>query len=313
MNTSPKQIGLIGVGPMAALHAAALAQVEGLKIAYCTSRSQDKADAFAAAHGIPRGRTLDSVMAAPDADALWLVAPWEVMGPAALELGTLGLPLFLEKPVGMTLEESEAVRDRLTVPHMVGLNRRYYEIIRHGVDLVAAAGGARAVEVHMPEDVSRINTSQSARAPELWPFLNSVHLIDLFRVFAGEPEAIHAFNRGTTPAERSFMGVIDFAGGARGLYNSQWYAPGGWRVAVYAQDLTLVYQPIEQLQVLRRGVPPEIIGPLGADAVCKAGLVGQARAFEHLLRQGALPAGAADMTEYCKSVALVAALTTVTR
>ena len=55
-------IAMLGVGPMAAQHAAALNEVPGIRIASCASRNQEKSDAFAAAHGITDARLFDDVV-----------------------------------------------------------------------------------------------------------------------------------------------------------------------------------------------------------------------------------------------------------
>jgi predicted dehydrogenase len=303
------KLGLIGVGPMAALHAQAIAEVERLRIDTCVSRSADRASAFAQAHGVRQGRVLEEFLARPDVDALWVVAPADAMAEVAVQLSALGLPMFLEKPVGLSLEETQRVRQAVAVPNMVGLNRRFYEVVQHGLRLAEQAGGVRAVEVHMPEDVGPHAPPNAPAIQAQWQFANSVHLIDLFRLFAGEPAAIRSANEVRSRADRSFASLIAFEGGASGIYNAQWYAPGRWRVTIYADDLCLVYEPIEQLTVIRRPRAIEVIKPTGADARVKAGLAGQAAAFGDLVRTGRLAPHAADLADYEKSVALVDALT----
>jgi predicted dehydrogenase len=217
--------------------------------------------------------------------------------------------MFLETPVGLDPAETERVRDAVRVPHMVGLNRRFYEVIGRGRDLVRERGGVRAIEVHVPEDPGRAPAKHSAATLRQWPFANSIHLIDLFRLFAGEPAAVTTSNVVRGGGDRSYNGLVRFESDARGVFHSQWYAPGGWRVALYADDLSIVYQPIERAQVLRRGQRAETLAPMGADARYKAGLHGQAAAFARLLRDGRLPEGAADLADYARSVALVQSLT----
>lgn len=303
------ELALVGVGPMAAQHAKAIAEVDGLRITSCASRNRANAESFAAEHGIARARTIDEVRAKPEADALWLCVAADAMAETAGDFATLGLPMFLEKPVGLDPAETEAVRDRISVPHMVGLNRRFYEVLRRGRDLIEAAGGLRAVEVHMPEDVAAAPAKHGARTRRQWQYANSVHLLDLFRFFAGEPAEVTAMNDVRSDADRSYNALIRFAGGARGIYNGQWYAPGGWRVALYADDLSIVYQPIETAEIRWRGAAPEKLLPEGADARLKAGLWAQADAFRELVVTGRLPDGAADLAEYARSVALVDRLT----
>lgn len=302
-------VALVGIGPMAIQHVQAIAAVDGLRIASCASRDRGRAEAFAAEHGIARARTPDEVLASPEADALWLCVSADAMAEITCTFAALGLPMFLEKPVGLDTAETEAVRDRVTVPHMVGLNRRFYEVIRRGHDLVEAAGGLRGIEVHMPEDVAAVPTKHGARTRRQWQFANSVHLVDLFRFLGGEPADVITMNEVRDDADRSYNALIRFESGAHGIYNGQWYAPGGWRVALYADDLSIVYQPIETGEVRRRGAPPEPLRAEGPDTRLKAGLWAQAEAFRDLIASGRTPEGAADLADYTRSVALVDRLT----
>jgi predicted dehydrogenase len=304
-------VALVGAGPMAAEHARVLHEVEGFRLVSCVSRTREHAEEFARAAGIASARSLDEVLARPEADALWVCVSADAMASAATACAGCGLPMFLEKPVGLDPAETGRALDAVRVPHMVGLNRRFYEIVRHGHDLVRESGGLRAIEVHMPEDLGRVPARHAPRALRQWQFANSVHLIDLFRYFAGEPASVTASNVVRSVRDRSYNGLVRFETGARGIFHSQWYAPGGWRVALYADDLSIVYQPIERAQVLRRGRGAEPLMPAGPDARYKAGLHGQASAFVRLVRDGRLPPGAADLADYARSVALVQRLTAV--
>jgi len=294
---------------MAGLHVRAIGEVEGLKVASCMSRSLERAQAFAARHGIERPRTLEDFRRDPGVDALWVVAPADAMADAAIQLSGLGLPMFLEKPVGLDPGETRRARERIAVPNMVGLNRRFYEVVQHGVELAQAAGGVRAIEVHMPEDVGPDAPANAPAIQAQWQFANSVHLVDLFRLFGGEVAEISSMNAVRSQADRSFASLLRFEGGATGIYNAQWFAPGPWRVTVYADDLCLIYQPIEQLTVVRRPRLTEVVTPRGADTRAKPGLAGQAAAFRDLVRTGRLPPAAVDLADYERSVALVDALT----
>ena len=305
----PKRLALVGVGPMAALHAQAIAEVDGLQIDVCMSRDPERAADFAARHGLPRSLPLSDLAEAPDVDGFWIVAPAEAMASVATTFAGYGLPMFLEKPVGLSLEETRGVRQAIATPTMVGLNRRFYEVIQRGLALVEAAGGVRAVEVHMPEDLAGAASANSAAVKAAWPFANSVHLIDLFRLFGGEPASVTTRNQVISVEDRAFAGMIEFEHGAGGLFSAQWYAPGGWRVSVYAKDLTLQFQPIEQLTIIRRPRAQEVITASGRDARLKPGLFGQAQAFRDLLNTGRLEKPGADLADYERTVALVKALT----
>ena len=294
---------------MAAHHADALLQLPGVRLVACTSRSLERAQAFAEEHGIERGRTYSDLLEDPAADALWVVTPAEVTAIVAVELASLGLPLFLEKPVGLSLEETEQTATRIRVPAMVGLNRRYYEVIREGARLLDEEGGIRSIEVHMPEDLARAAQHHPERVLRQWQFANSVHLIDLFRFFAGEVAEVITLNEADDLHRRSYSALLRFHGGASGVFHARWYAPGGWRVTVYGEDLCIVYQPIEEGLIFRRGAGVEALTPSGPDLWAKAGFVGQAAAFVALVTGGEAPPKTPTLADYTKTVGLVDLLT----
>lgn len=303
------RIALLGVGPMASFHAKALAELADVKVVSVASRDPAKARAFADQHGIAAARTTDDMLADPQADALWVVAPCDVMAPLAERAAATGLPLFLEKPVGLSAAETDAVASCLTVPTMVGLNRRYYEVIQAARDVVRKAGGLRAIEIHMPEDLTRVPPGKHAdRTLAQWQFANSVHLLDLFRFFGGEVVEVQTMNAVPGVLDRSYNALLRLESGAIGHYNAQWYAPGGWRVALYADDVMVELKPVEKATLFRRGAEVQVLEPSGADARLKAGLYGQARAFAALL-SGRPDPDAADIAEYARSVRLVERLT----
>jgi len=283
---------------------------EGVELVACASRSQDKADAFAAEHDIARPTTVETLLADPQVDGLVVVAPAGMMHEVARDAAGAGLPLLLEKPVGMDTQETRAAVDAVCVPNMVAVNRRFYEVIRRGKQILEEAGGVRFIEVHMPEDLRAVADRYSGKPLENWQYGNSIHLLDLFRFFGGEIESVETNNTFGEYWDRSYSALLTFETGARGLYNAQWYAPGPWRVSVYADNVMVRFEPIEKASVVRGpGRQLSEILPEGADAAVKAGLTGQAEAFAHLVRTGTLADGASDLADYFKSVELVAALT----
>lgn len=305
------RLGLIGVGPMAKLHAAAFHLVEGVSVAKCASRSLDKAKTFAAENGIGEGVTLDALLDNPDVDGLVIVTPAAQMAEVSLRAAATGLPLFMEKPVGLDADETQAAAQAITQPNMVGLNRRFYEVLRKGKELIDAAGGARFIEIHMPEDIRAVEHLYQGKALHNWQYGNSVHLIDLFRFFGGEAVSAKPHTTQRDWWDRSYCGIVDFENGARGVYNAQWYAPGPWRISVYARDLAIYFAPIERGLVMRMpGRQTSELVAEGHDATLKAGFYGQAEAFATLLRTGKPVEGAADMKDYLRSVELIRDLTT---
>lgn len=306
---SSVKIAMIGCGVTAAHHAAALQRCPDVTVVACASRNREKAEAFAQRFGIARAGTVDEILDTPDADALWVVVPIAAMAETVTAAAKTGLPLFMEKPVGLTSAETALVRDRVHVPHMVGLNRRFYEVVQQTKALAQQHGGARFVEVHMPEDVARLTPYHPEDVLRHWQVANSVHLIDLFRYFAGNVSSVQSNNDVHGLADRGYSALLSFQGGARGVYNAQWYAPGGWRVCVYAKDMCVVLQPIEKPVVHIRGQDPRPLVPQGPDVELKAGFYGQVQAFVDLVKGRGRAEAMADLGDYLQSVQLVERLT----
>ncbi|MBC7952318.1 MAG: Gfo/Idh/MocA family oxidoreductase [Rhodospirillaceae bacterium] len=310
IDATPIDIALVGVGPVSAWHVAALKRIPGVRISACAARSMERAQAFAAEHDIPRARLIDDMLANPEADGLIVVVPAHVMASVALRAAPSGVPLLLEKPVGLDPEETAAVAEAVRAPNMVGLNRRFFHVLREGRRLMAENGGIRHVEVHDPEYTRAAAAHHDPRTVAQWQFANSVHLVDLFRFFAGDVTGVSTNNTRRDDFDRCYSGLLTFQGGALGNFLSPYHAPGGWRVALYGDEMSVVFQPIERATVLRRGQSPEIIEEPAQDGL-RPGYFGQAQAFVQLLRTGVLAEGAADLREYLASVRLIDALTRV--
>ena len=302
------RIGLLGVGPMAAQHVRAIGAVDGLEISTSISRDPAKAKVFAAEHGIGRSSGLPEFLEGPDVDGIYAVVPADAMSAVAVDLCKLGLPLFLEKPVGLSPAETRHACELITVPHMVGMNRRFYEIVQRGKILLQDSGGVTGIEIQMPEFIRELDTRYGNPILETWMYGNSIHLIDLFRYFAGEPTEIHPLQCRRSWHDRSVVASLAFGSGALGVFHAHWGAPGGWRVTVSARDMQIVFQPIEKALVLQRGKENVSLLPEGPDKVLKAGLYGEAEAFRNLIHSGKLSSPAADMPDYLKSVDLVGRL-----
>lgn len=307
------RIGLIGSGPIAALHASAFQALEGVELSICASRSLENAERFRTTHGFREARTIDALLDSPDVDGLVVVVPAMSMAEVATKAAATGLPLLMEKPVGMSLAETQRVSELVTQPNIVGLNRRFYEVLQAGKRMVDDAGGVRFIEVHMPEDTKVLESRYDRATLEAWHFGNSIHLVDLFRYFGGEISNVTTNNEVRNHWDRSYSSLIDFESGARGVFNAQWYAPGPWRVSVYADNLCLMFAPIEQgVAISSPGRRREDIVAVGADTKFKPGFYGQAQAFVSLIGGAGEVGPAANLKDYLGSVVLMDQLSQVT-
>ena len=170
----------------------------GFEVAALYDVDADKAQALADDFGVGKVYTsLQTMLAAAPPDAVFDVAV-----PASATLGVLeqlpeGSAVLIQKPMGNTLKEAEAIdhlarAKNLTVA--VNFQLRFAPYVLAARSLI---GGGAIGELHDVEVRVTVYTPW-----HLWPFLetlprmeilnHSVHYLDLVRSFLGEPQGIYA-------------------------------------------------------------------------------------------------------------------------
>lgn len=298
--SAPVRVGLVGAGLIARQHLLAMARVPGLVPAGLSSRTRSKAEELAAEFAIPLVTDTPEELAA-QVDALMVLVPPQAMAPLALRLLPLGKPLFLEKPVGLSAAEAEAVAKAAKAsgtPNMVGFNRRHYSVFAKGLAKLRERGRLLAVHIEGSERmaVARATGRFSEEVLRGWLFANATHTIDLLRHFGGEPEEVHALCASLRePLGDQFAACLRFPGGALGSYVANWHSPGGWGVTLKGEGVSVEFRPLETGRVTYADGTGETIEPEADEAGIKAGFAGQLRAFEELARTGALAAPSQDL------------------
>jgi predicted dehydrogenase len=232
---------------------------------------------------------------------LVLVSP-EAMAPVTKACLDLGLPLFLEKPVGLSVVEAEAVAQAAAhkgVPNMVGYNRRHYSIFHKGLARIRERGRLLAVHIEGSERmaVARATGRFSEATLRGWIFANATHTIDLLRFFGGEPEEIHALCASLhEPLGDQFAACLRFPGGALGSYTANWHSPGGWGVVLKGEGVTVEFRPLETGRVTYADGTVETLEPDAQDTGVKPGFTGQLAAFAEMVRTGTLAPPSQDLT-----------------
>lgn len=300
--STPLRVGLIGAGLIARQHLLALARVPGLAPVGIASRTREKAQALADEFGLPlvAGSPAELVeQARPDA-LMVLVSP-QAMARLTLECLGFGLPLFLEKPVGLSVSEAEAVAQAARVarvPSMVGFNRRHYSVFAKGLEKIRERGRLLAVHIEGSERmaVARGTGRFSEDVLRAWLFANATHTIDLLRHFGGEPEVVHALCASLhEPLGDQFAACLRFPGGVLGSYTANWHSPGGWGVVLKGEGVSVEFRPLETGKVAYADGTGGLIEPDADEAGLKAGFAGQLRAFAELARTGVLAPPSQDL------------------
>jgi len=298
----PLRVALVGAGLIARQHLLALARSPHFTPVGVASRTVVTAQALAAEFGLPvaAGSPAELVeKARPDA-LMVLVSP-QAMAPVARQCMGLGLPLFLEKPVGLSVAEAEdaarAARETRT-PAMVGFNRRHYSVFAKGLEKIRQRGRLLAVHIEGSERMSAARGTGrfSEDVLRAWLFANATHTIDLLRHFGGEPEVVHALCASLhEPLGDQFAACLRFPGGVLGSYVANWHSPGGWGVVLKGEGVSVEFRPLETGRATYADGSVEALEPDACEAGLKAGFAGQLAAFARFARTGVLAAPSQDL------------------
>lgn len=134
-------IGMVGAGPWAGMFTAPLlTSVPGMSLAAVWARRPAAAESLAHEHGAVVVESFDDLLAACDAVAFSV--PADVQAPLAVTAARAGKHLLLEKPIGFTVADAQAVADAADdagVATQLMLTYRFTEQVRTFLDAVASA------------------------------------------------------------------------------------------------------------------------------------------------------------------------------
>jgi len=127
---TPLNVALIGAGNIAqSIHLPILSGMPGVKLVAITDRQKSKAqilaDKYGAAHAC---RTMEEMLKRTDLDAIFITTSTDAHAENALAAIRAGKHVFVERPVGRTLQETLEIRSAAKeagVQVMVGMNHRF--------------------------------------------------------------------------------------------------------------------------------------------------------------------------------------------
>lgn len=210
---------ILGCGPRAAGHAAAYAQVRGVRLTACCDLDPARLAGFADRHQIAgRYADLEAMLAAERPDLVHVVTKPNLRVPVLTRLAAAGVPAVLvEKPVCVE------ARDYLALRRLAGESRTKFAVnlqLRHHprvleflADIAAGALGAvRLIDASCGLPVAG----------------QGVHVLDLLWAFAGYPAVTTVVGTasgyddidGTHPSPLTMTAVITFANGVRGVLHA---------------------------------------------------------------------------------------------
>jgi predicted dehydrogenase len=282
---SPERLVVVGAGPMGREHVlAALALGVDPGRIEVVARGEERARALAAELGTRwRAGGVEGLRGEPPSAAVVAVGVPELAEVAAT-LAELGCPyVLLEKPGALLRSDLAGLAGRGT-EFAVALNRRFYPSVDAARQLIEEDGGPLSATFEFTELEERVLAEgHLPDVLERWGIVNSLHVIDLFRGLAGEPDSWRGEVSGGLPwhpAGATFSGSGRTSRGALFAYIATWGGAGRWSLEVATSNRKLILRPLEELRVQRRGSFDVELASLRPDPDgTKPGLTGQLAAF----------------------------------
>jgi len=296
----PLGIGLAGLGIHGARYARHLIRgdVPGARLVAVCRRDETAGRSFADEHGLNYVREVGELALRPDVDAVVLVLPPDLHGPAALTVLCEGKPLLVEKPLAATRTAAVEVVETLERTAgwlMMGHTLRFDDVVRRLHDEVASLGALRLVAINQ-----RFEPATRAWLDEPGPggiLLNTgVHGFDLLRFLTGlEASSITAVcSRSTTRrTDDGFAGTLclDPGGVLATIDNVRSTDSRSGRIEIVGENGQLWGDHVHRTLVRVRGRETTDLGPVPPSATIPTTL----EAFVRGVRDAAEPPiGAAD-------------------
>lgn len=314
------RLGVVGAGRIACDHLKAITGLQNVEVAGITSRTMTKAQDLGAQFAIPVvTESLSELVQRTRPDGLLLLVSVDQIYHATCAAFEYGIPLFLEKPPGLTPTEAyhlEELARQYQIGTMVGYNRRYFANFHQGIRIIRDHGPLMGILVEGHERLAKVRSAgfHPQHVLNNWVYANATHTIDLLRFFGGELKEFYpvAHSYQETLGDQ-FAAVATFSSGTMGTYVSHWLSPGGWRVVLCGNGVTVEFKPLEAGLWTDRTLQAHEIEADPCDLQYRPGFFRQMEAFCDLIRDGKLAWPGQDLAGACETMRVAEQLVSAVR
>jgi len=254
------KVAIVGAGAMAREHIKAFNSVPDVNVVGLCSRTRSKADTLARELSVPLVTdNIADLARQTRADLVIIAVPELAANSVSKECFKQTWAVLLEKPAGYNLSDAEAIADAAAgreAPVFVGLNRRFYSSVLTVVsDLETRSTEKRFIHI---QDQQSFEEARRYNHPELvvkhFMYANSIHNIDLIRVFArGEIVSVNQIMPWKGEETEVVLVYIVFDSGDTALYEGIWKGPGPWACSVSSRSVRWNLMPLEDVTLQLAG------------------------------------------------------------
>ncbi|HEU0205197.1 MAG TPA: Gfo/Idh/MocA family oxidoreductase [Pseudolysinimonas sp.] len=218
------------------------------------SRTQEAADAFAAAHGIPNSHaSYEALVADPEVDAIYVGTPHPYHYANTVLALNAGKHVLLEKPFTINAAEAQKIVDLAASKKLVVLEAMWTRWMPHMVRIreLLAAGALGELRSLIVDHDQKLPTDVTHRIQN--PDLGGGALLDLgiypvsfaWDVF-GEPSSVYALSSPTpvTGVDQNDAIVLGYASGAKAIINTVLDAAGPNTAVIVGTEARIEIDPV---------------------------------------------------------------------
>jgi virulence factor len=211
---------------------------------------------------------VEELLDAEPLDAVFVATPPHLNAQAALPCLQRGVHTLLEKPPGMSVAETVALRDaaaRTGAKAMVGWNRRFHPLIVQARERVEARGPVTQVVGEFHKSMSRIAATRSFAeiVMENQVLESPIHTIDLIRAIAGSPvvEVRSVVRRACSRYNDVHAALIRFANGCVAQFTANYTTDARLeRYEIHGRDISAYLEGVSEGTVFCDGQRHSLTG-----------------------------------------------------
>lgn len=244
--------GILGTGGIARLFTSDL-NLTDRAVTAVGSRTQQSADAFASAFGIPRAHgSYEALAADPEVDVIYVSTPHPFHAEGARLALEHGKHVLVEKPFTLNAAEARAVVDLAAAKGLVVLEAMWTRWLPHMVRAreLLASGALGEVRAVLADHDQKLPVNPEHRLQN--PALGGGALLDLgiypvsfaWDVF-GAPSSVHAISSPTaTGVDRQTAIIFGYPGGEQAVLHTQLDARGPSTAAIIGTEARIQIDPV---------------------------------------------------------------------
>ena len=195
--------------------------------------------------------------------------------------------LFIEKPPGLNLDEMKSLNNlskKNRLINMVGFNRRFYSNVEYIKKNEKKYGKLNGFNVECNERYWLLKKIKTNKELKDWIYCNSSHVINLLLYFCEGLYKVKTFKfKGKLPFIERFVSILKSKSNIIGSINFFSNSPGGWKIKLYYENVTVDLYNLEQGLIINRKFKEKKIPQNREDKIYKPGFYSQAKYFANLI------------------------------